>query len=70
MDQKFTAVVTTTYSVHAPDAEQATADIRAVVKGGIWNDNVVITSQSAQMYQPDNSTLSMSYFKIGSEPNE
>ena len=65
MDQKYTAVVTTTYSVRAENAEQATADIKSVVKGGIWNDNVVILSQSAQMYQPDNSALSMSYFKIG-----
>lgn len=70
MDLTFTAVVTTTYSVHAESAEQATADIRSVVKGGIWNDNVVIKSQSAQMYQPDNSTLSMSYFKIGDDSSE
>ena len=65
VDQKYTAVVTTTYSVHAPDATHATKDIKAVVQGGIFSDNVVIVSQSAEMYQPDNSTLSMSYFKIG-----
>jgi len=65
VDLTFTAVVTTTYSVHAESAEQATKSIREAVKGGIWNDTVVIKSQSAQMYQPDNSSLSMSYFKIG-----
>lgn len=63
----YTVVVTTTYRVHADDPEQAQLAVTEVIRGGIFNDNVTITSQQAQMYEPEGNGLSMTYFRLGNE---
>jgi len=53
--------------VHADDPEQAQIAVTEVIRGGIFNDNVTITSQQAQMYEPEGNGLSMTYFRLGNE---
>jgi len=43
----YTAVVTTVYTVHAESEEDAIKSVRYTVTGGIFGDNVFISSQSA-----------------------
>ena len=43
----YTAVVTTVYTVHAESEEDAIKSVRHTVTGGIFADNVFISSQSA-----------------------
>lgn len=69
MSNTYKVVVTTVYTVHAESPDEAIVSAREVVRGGIFRDNVVISSQQAQMYDPSDNygTLSMSYFRIGNE---
>jgi hypothetical protein len=60
----YTAVVTTMYIVHAKNPEEATESIRGTVRGGIFNDNVVIRAQEAALIEPE-STFDDSPFNLG-----
>lgn len=51
-----TIAVTTMYRVHAKDVENAKDIVRETVKGGIFNDNIVIIDQIANMYVYDTNT--------------
>lgn len=68
MSNTYKVVVTTIYTVHAADADAAVDSARETIRGGIFNDNVVITEQLAQLYEPNGEgALSMSFFRIGNE---